>query len=122
MPSKKTHRVAGMLSSVVCELMVCSRNQNLSGEDIFKRCVVAGAGGCFGGGLPDRLEPAYHPNHRSVCHSYTALCLTAYGTYKTVGRNDITPYVSSFVRGVTSGYASHLTLDLLTPKGLPLLK
>lgn len=75
----------------------------------------------LGGLVPDVLEPALHPNHRSFCHSVSGGGLLAGGA-GVASRNiqlgeELTFYAGLFVLG----YISHLLLDSTTPKGVPLL-
>ena len=71
--------------------------------------------------LPDQIEYAYHPNHRAIFHS-----LIAGGIMEEIARRRLkNPMLSSsektFWLIFALGYGSHLFLDALTPKGLPIL-
>ncbi len=76
--------------------------------------------GGFCGLLPDLIEPALHPNHRSVFHSVAALTGLSYAGYKVI-RAPWRPESKSHVIVMLVSYASHLLLDSRTPKGLPVL-
>ncbi len=85
---------------------------------------VAAVLGAYMGKLPDWLEPAAHPNHRQFFHSVAVLVACAYGIKKLY---DWEPEAQEkvwlrrllLVGGVA--YISHLVLDGMTPKSLPLI-
>ena len=74
--------------------------------------------------LPDWIEPATNPHHRQFFHSISLLAALGYGLKKTY---DWEPedQVGRALRFLTlcagAGYISHLVLDGLTPRSLPLL-
>lgn len=80
--------------------------------------VVATATGAVGGAVADILEPATSSWHRKFFHSISlgaTLCAVACrsGTQKsTTGR---------IFQSSVAGHTSHLLLDALTPRGLPLI-
>ena len=70
----------------------------------------------FGSLLPDIVEPANDPRHRSNFHSIQlglilVLCLL-------ILLNELTP-LTLLVVYIIAGYLSHLFLDATTPRGLP---
>jgi inner membrane protein len=68
--------------------------------------------------LPDIIEPAAcNPNHRQIFHSTMAL-LSVFLAYNKIGRDEFEKFVVNIGLG---GYASHLILDALTPRSLPIL-
>ncbi|WP_082128424.1 metal-dependent hydrolase [Kosmotoga pacifica] len=69
--------------------------------------------------LPDLLEPARNPNHRSFFHSWLVLSILLVIAFK-ISKKEHIKAVSllSFI----TGYKSHLLADMTTPKGLPLIK
>lgn len=74
--------------------------------------------------LPDILEPATNPHHRQFCHSLVVLAAIGYGVkkvydWKPQGRTGEFWRVMALCAGV--GYISHLVLDGLTPRSLPLI-
>ncbi len=78
------------------------------------------AGGAVIASLPDILEPARHPNHRSVFHSLscgTAVSYAAFGKHSQA----LDPEDRHTVQVLALSYLSHLFLDAGTPKGLPLI-
>ncbi|MCO5120018.1 MAG: metal-dependent hydrolase [Burkholderiaceae bacterium] len=74
--------------------------------------------------LPDWLEPAVHPNHRSFFHSVTFATLVAYAMYRAYKWETQEPWerVARIVL-LTGGaaYLAHLARDAFTPKSLPLI-
>lgn len=76
--------------------------------------------GGFAGILPDMLEPANNPNHRAFFHSIVlpASFLFRDKIYNKLGLSDKAKRNCNIV---LAAYFSHLALDFLTPKGLPLL-
>ncbi|MCC6649277.1 MAG: metal-dependent hydrolase [Polyangiaceae bacterium] len=96
------------------------------------------AGGVLGSRIPDVLEPAVHPNHRKVAHSFAAAALTGrfvvpaahrlHADGATQAESKLDPalkFLQQFAAGASvgavAGYGSHLVADASTPKGLPLL-
>ncbi|MDE3152801.1 MAG: metal-dependent hydrolase [Gemmatimonadota bacterium] len=107
------------------------------------------AGGAIGGIAPDVLEPAISPNHRKLAHSVatagaislakvaewqdmcrrrgatatqTALSCAA-GTRERADAEFAAfgwSFLAGFIAGFFAGYASHLALDAVTARGLPL--
>ena len=74
--------------------------------------------------MPDWIEPATNPHHRQFFHSISFLVMLGYGLKKVY---DWKPEDSGgqLLRFLTlcagAGYISHLLLDGLTPRSLPLL-
>lgn len=74
--------------------------------------------------LPDWIEPATNPHHRQFFHSVSFLVMLGYGLKKTC---DWKPEEMGgrLLRFLTlcagAGYISHLVLDGLTPRSLPML-
>jgi hypothetical protein len=124
MPSKREHNVKGLLISEGFECLLIK----IEGKDIFSKegmCRIGSnaVGSIIGSSAPDKFEPAYSPNHRSVFHSAGALGASSYLSYKAITKTkNLHPALGSFLRGSSIGYTSHLFLDASTPKGLPLLK
>jgi len=78
----------------------------------------------FGGlvGLvPDVIEPATSPNHRSLFHSVALLFLLGYGNLKAWQSLQLSEDQKLFVSILSAAYGSHLISDSTTKKGLPLL-
>ena len=81
--------------------------------------------GAFFGKLPDIVEPSLgNPNHRQFFHSVTALGLLGVGVHK-LYRWEPQDNVERVLRGLLlfggAAYLSHLALDAMTSRSLPLL-
>jgi inner membrane protein len=84
------------------------------------RVAVFAAAGAAIAALPDLLEPAHHPNHRSLFHSICCgevLAYGAFGKHSERWRDDD----RHAVRVGAVAYLSHLFLDAGTPKSLPFI-
>ncbi len=86
--------------------------------------IVNGSVAALATSLPDRLEPAIHPNHRQFFHSVVFAGMVGYGVYKaykwqpTEDWQQIVRWLAIIVGGA---YLVHLALDALTAKSLPLV-
>jgi membrane-bound metal-dependent hydrolase YbcI (DUF457 family) len=69
MPNKSTHRKAGAISGTFLAAVRASGQRD---ESVVLESLGGCIGGVVGGGLPDWLEPATWPGHRSFFHSLTA--------------------------------------------------
>tara|TARA_R110002072_G_scaffold209067_2_gene366515 strand:+ start:4385 stop:4753 length:369 start_codon:yes stop_codon:yes gene_type:complete len=81
--------------------------------------------GAFLGRLPDMIEPSLrNPNHRQFFHSVTVLGLMGAGMHK-LYHWDPQDKFDKLLRGLLliggGAYLSHLALDALTSKSLPLI-
>jgi inner membrane protein len=75
-------------------------------------------------GLPDKVEPALHPNHRQFFHSIAFAAIVGYGVYKAYKwePKDQSGHFLRWLAMLAGGaYLVHLAMDACTPKGLPLL-
>jgi membrane-bound metal-dependent hydrolase YbcI (DUF457 family) len=147
MPNRAPHVAAGVVGGMAAGVATCA-----SVPDAQRTLYVAVAAGfgMIGGALPDVLEPATSPNHRSVCHSLILLALLAVSVNAKYHERCLERAASCDSRarrftsvaierlaeeraaigwrllaaaliGATAGYASHLILDSSTAKGLPLV-
>jgi len=73
--------------------------------------------------VPDVIEPALHPHHRSFAHSLvTGSSLVRLAIGFCDPENDYwNPWQKTLWASATAGYLSHLVADGCTPHGLPLL-
>jgi len=71
--------------------------------------------------LPDVIEPAYGPNHRSFAHSLTAAGLVTCVAKETWGQGAASPEQKAAVASLAAAYLSHLLADSATPAGIPIL-
>lgn len=73
--------------------------------------------------LPDILEPAISPNHRSIFHS-VAFAVTLVACFRQLDQWQPTSDLEKLMKGVgmlaISAYLIHLALDFTTKKSLPL--
>ena len=79
---------------------------------------IGGAGAAV---LPDLLEPADDPNHRSIFHSVTTLLLLTGANIKTWENKELTEDQKLALSILSTAYESHLIADSTTKKSLPLL-
>lgn len=74
--------------------------------------------------LPDRLEPAIHPNHRQFFHSWAfagMLGIAAHRAYHWETDNKFDEAVRFAILVGIGAYTVHLLLDASTPKSLPII-
>lgn len=78
----------------------------------------------FGSRLPDLIEPATSPNHRQFFHSWLVFGVTGYMIKSLWNWNPLTAqdrHVRRLLISLLVGYSSHLFLDALTTKSLPII-
>jgi membrane-bound metal-dependent hydrolase YbcI (DUF457 family) len=88
------------------------------------RPLLDGAVGALLTSLPDKLEPAIHPNHRQFFHSVVVLAGVGYLTYRAYKWQPATDWEQILRWLVIIGgiaYVTHLALDACTAKSLPLV-
>ena len=71
--------------------------------------------------LPDVLEPANSPNHRSSAHSLTTAGMISCAAKETWDRNDSSAEQKAAAASLAAAYLSHLLVDSGTRKGIPIL-
>lgn len=123
MPNFKTHAVVGVIAGLGVTIY---EHQKLIEEDPnadfdFTQMIINMGAGFVGAILPDKLEPAYNPNHRSNCHSITLAGLNIYGIDMVNDFDRLDPRLKSGLKAFLGGYLSHLVLDFTTPKSLPII-
>lgn len=147
MPGNEAHSLAGFAAGVAA-IPACRKVLISEPSPIEKGIAIIAS--MIGSCTPDWLEPADSPEHRGFYHSYIGGSLVAVGTvkaayelqkklkkleaaflwYRENGRpiptDDLSLYrilrwILCFVTGFSCGYGSHLVLDGMTPKSLPLL-
>ena len=147
MPRRTTHEFAGVSLGLLTALV---RSRQLPSECQLAEAAGGMFGGWLGGVLPDVIEPATSPNHRQFAHSLAAgagvslawfadaqaTCREQAAAY--AGRANMTELSEAdrsharlmmllwhFVAGAAVafvvGYGSHLALDAMTSKGIPLI-
>ncbi len=147
MPNRRTHVAAGVTAGLVATLLTA---QDEPGPDRIVEVLGGMIGGYLGGRAPDLLDPPLNPCHRGVAHGGLAVltlllaeleawrqrCRSAAREYEaraavlppgSTQRGDLIfqallhRFAAGFATGLKAGYASHLALDLCTPRGLPLV-
>ncbi len=87
--------------------------------------VAAGTVGALLGTLPDMIEPALgNPHHRQFFHSLTVLGLAGWGMHKIhqwEPEDNFERLLRGFLLVGGAAYLSHLALDALTSRSLPLV-
>lgn len=118
MASRVTHaQVGALVGGGVYIAARVYRRENPTIHGLLLAVGIGAAAGC----LPDILEPAQDPNHRKAFHSVAALVLAACGAKRTWESPRLDEKIKIWTLVAVAGYASHLGLDSLTPKGLPSL-
>lgn len=82
--------------------------------------IAAGIGAAFAI-VPDVIEPAINPNHRSVFHSLAAGGILIETARRCLVSQNLTPDDKKLLSISAAGYLSHLILDAMTPRALPIL-
>jgi len=122
MSNRNPHLLVGCLSGVGLYLL---SNQKNTEEKSFGELACVGGASAIGGIMPDLLEPATNPNHRTFFHSVAFGILLGYGVKKghdLIKNKEWGKLVLLIITAFSVGYFSHLLLDGMTPKGLPILK
>ena len=147
MPGRKVHTAAGAVAGGAYAYYKARAERDF---DRLVETGAGIASGALAGCIPDMLEPAVTPNHRGLAHSMvagyavTAVKLDNWSSYcreraEHFRQLQLHPTVEPIRRllywfaemfwrlaagclnGLQAGYASHLALDLLTPRSLPLV-
>lgn len=123
MPNYKTHAVAGTLSCLGVTFYDYQKRKinDPNTEFDFIQLIINIAAGFAGATFPNKIEPAYNPNHRSTCHSLFMAAINVCGINATSDFEQLNPRLKSAINAFLYGYLSHLALDFTTPKGLPLI-
>lgn len=118
MANSNVHAAVGAGVGVLSYLPFCK----FTGHGVkFGEACLAGGAGAVMGLVPDLLEPALEPNHRRFFHSLAAVALIVEGNRRTFGNPQVR-HEEKFALGLGSAaYLSHLLLDGVTPKGLPIV-
>jgi len=129
MPNRNEHKKTGglvgggvaCLSNLAAQTMrqQQGQQQTINVGELLITSAIGYAIGSVGGILPDVLEPAYHPGHRSTCHSLAAGVAIAIGLSKLNKSSKLSGNVKSVATVAGAGYLSHLLLDSQTAARLP---
>lgn len=114
------HQLAGAVAGIVIS---ASDHEDKAGH--LHHPVASGAVGALLGKLPDMIEPALgNPHHRQFFHSFAVLGLVGWGVRK-IHRWEPEDEFERLLRGFLlvggAAYLSHLALDALTSRSLPLV-
>lgn len=120
MANGATHSAVGGLSGLAIALFDKDENGNFQHDPL----LAIGVGIAFGK-LPDILEPSLkNPRHRQFCHSVIVLGLIGYAVkkaYEWQPNDKIESLTRNLAICAGVGYLSHLVLDAMTSRSLPLL-
>ena len=138
MPNKPTHIIAGAGAGVLAVNFWPLEDDNIKSGEYLTGAVI---GGIIGGMLPDIIDPPRSPHHRSIGHSMTGNSIGLGALIANIDTIDqalserikeaeenenyvlagFYRFVSGLIKGFIAGQASHLLLDLTTPKRLPMI-
>jgi len=118
MPNRTAHAIFGGALSVGAYL---AHMRLLGQEPTLAGIIGTGLIGAGTAALPDILEPATDPNHRSFFHSWAALGALASAAVTGVRSSNLPDAVKPALVAAAVGYGSHLLADATTPRGLPLV-
>jgi inner membrane protein len=111
-----THKFVGAAVGFCISAMENTNNQKTIDP------ISATALGSLFGALPDLLEPAINPHHRQFCHGLATLTAIGYGVrraYLWKPSTDSEKFLRTILLVAGSAYISHLLLDCITPRSLP---
>jgi len=115
-----THRLAGAVSAFA--LTQIDTDDNTS---VLHHPVVAIPVGAYLGRLPDMIEPALgNPNHRQFFHSMVVFGTVALGlkkAYEWEPEDNLEKTIRGLLLIGGAAYISHLVLDAVTKKSLPIV-
>jgi len=83
--------------------------------------LLSGLCGIIGAALPDILEPATNPHHRSLFHSFATGTVNGFGFNATNKSTTLAEPMKVALRALIISYLSHLILDATTPRSIPFL-
>lgn len=116
--NRGTHSLLGILVSLgVYGLYKYLKKEKPTLGGILSSIFMGGLGGL----LPDLLEPATNPNHRSFFHSILMLIILTSGNIKIWQYDGLNEETKLLLSIISSTYGSHLLIDATTTKGLPLV-
>jgi len=130
MPRKHEHQIIGSLAGALIAITQYDRDRDAGlfvgakrgsfGEFIEVATVAAigGLTGAFTGILPDIIEPATTPNHRSAAHGILATTIVGFSVSQVVN-NSTDPLARIILSAALWGYVSHVAADATTPAGIP---
>ncbi len=118
MSGRAMHIVAGVSAGVAIYGIIKSVRKE---EWTFEGAAGSGLLGALGGMLPDILEPATNPCHRQFFHSLLFGAVLLFGKEMVFEALKLSDEQKVLFNSLLGGYSSHLVLDALTPKSLPIV-
>lgn len=106
------------LAGAVAGIAACATD-NPDRETSVHHPLAAGAIGAALGKLPDLIEPAVHTHHRQFFHSVVVAGMRK--LYQWAPDDGFEKLVRAFLLVGGAAYLSHLALDALTSRSLPLV-
>jgi len=119
MSNSATHGLAAFTTVIVLSAV----DEHHRGQATL-RPLLDGAAGALLTSLPDKLEPAIHPNHRQFFHGVVFAAGVGYATYRAYKWQPTDDWERILRWLVIIGgvaYLTHLVLDAGTAKSLPLV-
>ena len=117
MSNLKNHMLIGSIAGLaVYGVSKCLKKEPFILNDAFAAAVIGSAFAV----VPDVIEPANNPNHRSICHSLVAGTVLIEVLIRRLRSQNLS-HENELLDIIVGGYLSHLILDETTPKGLPIL-
>jgi len=122
MPRCPHHLVGGVVAAGAVNVILqwhqiaVNRQDRFDWGELLACCAVGGAAAL----IPDMLEPASHPNHRNLFHSLAVAALVAW----LISGNHTREYsagTKALLLAGGLGWLSHILLDALTPRCVPLV-
>ena len=122
MSNFKQHAILGLAVGTGLGLLKYLEEKRINPEARldFKGLCIHASIGFIAASIPDLLEPANNPNHRTFFHSITFGFLSCLLTYQ-AQRSSLDPELKSLLTCLGLGYNSHLLADSSTARGLPIL-
>jgi len=137
MPRRKTHKQRSALITLPGHSLLINDKEDNNLQNKILELLSTITGTTVGSTLPDKFEPAFHPNHRSFFHSSVfGLIVIRFGLdalqnlkqyrdmRKVSGIEQVSlqELLNIFLVGVSVAYLDHLIVDGFTPNGLPLFQ
>lgn len=119
MSNAATHGLAGFVAVATCS----AADEKRRGQATLQP-LLDGVAGALLTSLPDKLEPAIHPNHRQFFHSVAFAAGVGYATYRAYKwqpTDDWERVLRWLLVIGGAAYLTHLALDACTAKSLPLV-
>ena len=117
MANSTGHMIAGGVTGAV--VLVHHRRSEKKRVELSEFLIAVLVGILFGL-LADKLEPASSPNHRAFFHSLLFFGFAAWQLYRLCCAEETSSDQQLALKLIGAAYASHLLLDAVTPKGLPI--